>query len=121
MVRTAQRAEMVSPHRSELFISDLSISYLSSVQDGRTDRPNFTRGFLSTSFKSSAQKYVEVRCCLARNGKGWSVRLGGSSVMYEERILMLGFYQGNGKRQNGTSILKPTSYKPLSETGWKDI
>ena len=117
MVRAAQRAEMVSPHRSELFISDLSIRYLSSVQDGRTDRPSFTREFLTTSFKSSAQKYVEVRCCLARNGKSWSARLGGSSVMYEQRILMLGFYQGN----NGRSILKPTSYKPLSETGWKDI
>ena len=118
MVRTVQRAEMVNPHRSELFISDLSINYLSSVQDGRTDRPNFTRGF---SFKSSAQKYVEVQCCLARNGKSWSMRLGEANVMYEQRILMLDFYQGNGKRQNETSTLKPTSYKPLSETGWKDI
>ena len=118
MVRTVQRDGKLSSKRA---LHIWLVNQLPLKCSRRTDRPNFTRWFLTASFKSSAQKYVEARCCLARNGKGWSVRLGGSSVMYKLCILMLGFYQGNGKQQNGTSILKPTSYKPLSETGWKDI
>ena len=51
MVRTVKRAEMVSPHRREPLISEISISYLSGCQKNaprcsrQTYRPNFTRGF----------------------------------------------------------------------------
>ena len=71
MVRTVQCAEMVSPHRRELLIPDLSISYLSGCQKNapcclrQIDRLNFTRGFLTASSTSSAQNYVVMRYCLA--------------------------------------------------------
>ncbi|EDQ99353.1 uncharacterized protein LACBIDRAFT_316629 [Laccaria bicolor S238N-H82] len=45
---------------------------LLTVQDGRTDRPDFNQGFLTASFKSSGQSYVDVRCCLPRNGRSWA-------------------------------------------------
>ncbi|KIK04602.1 hypothetical protein K443DRAFT_412480 [Laccaria amethystina LaAM-08-1] len=51
--------------------------YLSGFQksasqcSGRTDRPNFI-----VCFKSSVQNYKDVQCCLARNRRSGSVRLG---------------------------------------------
>ncbi|EDQ98957.1 uncharacterized protein LACBIDRAFT_318448 [Laccaria bicolor S238N-H82] len=55
--------------------------YLSGCQKSathcsrRTNPPNFNQRFLTAGFKSSGQSYVDVRCCLARNGRSWSVRL----------------------------------------------
>ena len=74
MFRTVQRAKMVSPLRREFFISDLSNSDLSGCQKSAPHcsnrpiyRPNFARGFFTCTFKSSAQNYVDVQCCVARN------------------------------------------------------
>ena len=64
MVRTVQRAEMSSPHRRELLISDLSISYLSGCKE---NAPHCSRQTdpSTASPKSSAQNYVDMRFCLA--------------------------------------------------------
>ena len=47
---------------------------LLTVQDQPTNRLSFTRGFLPGSFKSGTQNYVDVQCCLARNGRSCAVR-----------------------------------------------
>ncbi|EDQ98704.1 uncharacterized protein LACBIDRAFT_335727 [Laccaria bicolor S238N-H82] len=51
------------------------LRWLPEKRYSRTDQPNFNEGFLTASFKFSAQNDVDVRCCLVRNGRSWSVQL----------------------------------------------
>ena len=96
MVRTVQHAEMVG-------LIDGSSSYLLyqlvtfqaagkallTVLEGLTD-PIYPS--VSHHLQIQAQNYVDVRCCLARNARSWSVQLGGSSAMYELCMLIWVLY-----------------------------
>ena len=106
---------MVSHHRSELFISDLSISYLSSVQDGLTDP------ILSDQLQIQCPEIRRGAVLLSAERKKLVCAVRWVECDVRTTYTYVGFYQGNGKRQSGPSILKPTSYKALSETGWQNI
>ena len=93
MVRTVQRTEMVSLiDGSSPYLLYQSVTFqaagkaLLTVLERLTD-PIYPS--VSHHLQIQAQNYVDVRCCLARNAS-WSVRLGGSSAMYELCILILG-------------------------------
>jgi hypothetical protein len=72
--------EMVCAHPRDLFIPDLSIGYLSGCQKSashcsrRTDRPNFTRGFLIASFKSNVLRRRVVLLSAGPNQRFCAVR-----------------------------------------------
>ena len=97
MVRTVQRAEMVSLiDGSSSYLLYQSVTFqaagkvLLTVQEGLT-HPIYPS--VSHHLQIQAQKYVEAQCCLAQNARSF-VRLGGSSAMYELCILILGTLLG---------------------------
>ena len=95
MVRTVQRAEMVSLiDGSSSYLLYQSVTFqaagkvLLTVQEGLT-HPIYPS--VSHHLQIQAQKYVEAQCCLAQNARSF-VRLGGSSAMYELCMLIWVLY-----------------------------